>query len=368
MSLAKGANAGRRVTLPMNIELTRSPDEIRTLFGAMSAREDVADLLEVSYATLVYHIFRSSPARKYKEFEVRKRSGGVRIIRAPQTHLKILQQKLNFALSCVYEPKRCAHGFVKGRSTVSNARPHTNAMWVLNVDIVDFFPSINLGRVRGAFMKAPFNLPPPVATILARIACEFNQLPQGAPSSPMIANIVAAKLDSNVKLLAARNKCSYTRYADDLTFSTYQRDFPEDLAGFVSVGDIVKVGVGAQLQEIITQNGFHVHVDKVALRSRAERQEVTGVVVNTKLNVPRQYLRNVRAILHAWRKFGYSLAHATFTAEYAKRGRLGGLPSARLVDHVHGKLAYLSMVRGKADPLMLRLRADFQHLRARDGV
>src|SRR5262245_861348 len=137
----------------MKIELDRTPDAQRSRFTAVVTPFDVADLLEVDYSTLVYHLYRIPAQIRYKTFVVRKRAGGARVIRSPQTHLKILQQKLATILANTYSPRRCVHGFVEGRSSVSNASPHVGAAWVLNVDLQDFFPSINFGRVRGLFMS-----------------------------------------------------------------------------------------------------------------------------------------------------------------------------------------------------------------------
>lgn len=352
----------------MRLDLSRDAAALRARFSTVDSAHDVADLLEVSYATLVYHLYRVPPMHRYKEFAIRKRSGGLRPIRAPRTHLKILQQKLNTVLQSIYNPRRCAHGFVSGRSTVTNAERHVGSTWVLNVDLADFFPSIHFGRVRGMFQAAPFDRPPAAATVLAQLCCFKNELPQGAPTSPFVSNIMAARLDGELLRLAAEHECVYSRYADDLTFSTYRPDFPDALGCLVSIGDTVKVGVGEALEAAIERNGFVVAESKVRLHYRTERQQVTGVVVNKKLNVPRRYVRELRAILHSWRQTGYAVASARYADKFAKGDQHPLLPPSAFVDFVKGKIGYLSMVRGPADHIVVDYVDQLRDLRRRDGV
>ncbi|MFM7372884.1 MAG: reverse transcriptase domain-containing protein, partial [Sphaerospermopsis kisseleviana] len=108
---------------------------------------------------------------------------------------------------------------------VTNAKNHCNKKFVLNLDIKDFFPTITQQRIRGVMMSPPYNLPSQIATTISHICCYEGKLPQGAPTSPIISNIVCAKLDSELRLLAKQNKCFYTRYADDITFSTIVKNF-----------------------------------------------------------------------------------------------------------------------------------------------
>jgi len=198
----------------------------------MQHARDVAALLEVKYPDLTWHLYRRGMDTNYTTFEIKKRSGGTREIRAPISALKILQEKLCYILQLIYRVRRPVHGFAIGRSIVSNASPHVGKSFVLSVDIEDFFPSINFGRVRGMFMAAPYDVPERAATVLAQLCCYDNQLPQGAPTSPVVSNMVCGKLDSELHRLARRNRCVYTRYADDLTFSPWNPDvtrFPRAL-------------------------------------------------------------------------------------------------------------------------------------------
>lgn len=144
----------------MNIELTRSPDELREQFRALQCPADIAAMLEVSYRDLNYWIYRTPEKDRYTSFHIAKKSGASRQIDAPNPNIKILQQKLNTVLQTVYQVKPSAHGFASGKSVKTNADQHTKKRWVFNIDLDNFFHSIHFGRVRGMFMGKPYNLPP----------------------------------------------------------------------------------------------------------------------------------------------------------------------------------------------------------------
>jgi RNA-directed DNA polymerase len=191
--------------------------------------QDVATLLQFQAKSLSYIIYKKPVPARYKSFQISKRNGGIREIKAPAPDLRLLQRRLSdLLLNCVEEinesKKRkddLAHGFKRKKSIITNARKHQRRRYVFNVDLEDFFPSINFGRVRGFFIKdANFLLNAKVATILAQIACHEGVLPQGSPCSPVISNLVGHVLDIHLCKLASANGCTYSRYADDLAFST----------------------------------------------------------------------------------------------------------------------------------------------------
>jgi RNA-directed DNA polymerase len=336
----------------VNLSLSNSPDKFSSEFKALETPQDVADLLEIGLERLYYHIYIISDSKKYTIFNVSKKTGGVRTISAPITALKIIQQKFNRVLLQVYSPKPCVHSFIHDRSIVSNATKHLERKSVLNIDLEDFFPSINFGRVRGLFMGKPYNLCAPVSTILAQICCFNNQLPQGAPTSPIITNMICAQLDSQLMALAKSNRCDYTRYADDMTFSTNIRDFPTALAVLNSIGQIE---VGGELRHIIEQNGFKINSNKTRLRGRNQHQQVTGITVNKFTNVKRKLIRQIRAMLHAWEKFGFEAAQSEFYKQYDKKFRSQWKTNPNFGRVVKGKIEYLGMVRGKNDPIYVNL-------------
>lgn len=214
------------------LALVGTPDELRKKFLALKTRAGVAEFLDIPLSQLTYHLFTVEATGRYSKFNIAKRSGALREIQSPATALKLIQRKLNQALSCVYQPRNAVHGFVTSRglsaprNIVSNARVHLGAEFILNVDLKDFFPSINFGRVRGMFARKPYGLGVKAATVLAQVCCFENGLPQGAPTSPIISNMICGKLDADLQKLAQRYNCLYSRYADDITFSTHAKSFP----------------------------------------------------------------------------------------------------------------------------------------------
>lgn len=336
--------------------LVATPSELKAKFLVLATRRDVANILEVPYALLVYHLFKTNPDTRYRSFDLAKRRGGTRTISAPSGGLKILQRKLNQILQLVYTPPHSAHGFVLERSIASNAVRHVRHGFVLNVDIEDFFGAINFGRVRGLFLRPPYSLTTEVATTLAQLCCHKNALPQGAPTSPVVSNLICIRLDHALGHLARENNLEYSRYADDITFSTERNTFPRGIAFLTSETGGKSATVGGRLRHLIESNGFRINDRKVKLQSSIYRQEVTGLVVNRKRNVKREFVRQIRAMLHAINKFGEPAASAEFANKYDKRRTLKPRQPS-LIHVVAGKIHFLAMVRGNDDPLYQKYRA-----------
>ena len=274
---------------------------------ASTSIHELAHVLGYSAKGMAFILYGGPAEGRYSAFSIPKRSCGTRDIHAPDERLKGLQQALaRVLLKCEQEiaEKRgfmdsYSHGFEKGRSIFTNAWAHKRRRYILNLDLADFFPSINFGRVQGFFIKNKhYALQPKVATMIAQIACFQKALPQGAPSSPIIANLIAHILDIRLGRLAEAAKCSYTRYADDLTFSTNQKDFPPTLAYEVpgSAGEWVLSD--AVLKKIVG-SGFAVNDSKTRMQRRPSQQTVTGLTVNEKVNVPATYYRAARAMCHS---------------------------------------------------------------------
>ena len=283
-----------------------------TLLKAASTLRDVARLLQFQPKALSYILYIEPSITKYSSFDVPKRGGGVRKINAPSPKLLLLQQHLSDLLqNCIEEINKArkskdqlAHGFKRDRSIITNATKHQKRRYVFNIDLLDFFPTINFGRVWGFFIKdANFMLHPKVATILAQIACHENGLPQGAPSSPVISNLIGHILDIRLCKLAFANGCTYSRYADDITFSTSKPDFPSNIAVRVA-GNAHKWEVGDELQEAVVSAGFSINPLKTRMQYRSSRQVVTGLVVNRKVNIRAEYRRIVRQMAQRLFKTG----------------------------------------------------------------
>lgn len=267
---------------------------------------DVAAVLGYQPTALAYLIYKLPPAGKYAQFSVPKKSGGIRIINAPEAKLKRLQRQLSKKLyECREEieaipphRKSLSHGFRRSHSIITNARPHIRRRHVLNLDIEDFFPTFNFGRVRGFFIhNNQFKLHPDVATVIAQIACHNNELPQGAPTSPIISDLIAHLLDVRLVQLAKANTCSYSRYADDITFSTNLKTFPTDLASQSPTTPSEWI-LGAPLVKAIQRAGFTPNPTKTRMHSKTNRQAVTGLTVNRKVNIQALYYRRLRSMAH----------------------------------------------------------------------
>jgi RNA-directed DNA polymerase len=340
-----------------------TPEEQKNSFLALKTPRDLADLLGIEYSLLIYHIYKVPDSQKYKIFEIPKKSGGVRKICAPVSSLKIIQHKINEILLNIYTVKPSVYGYVKNKNIVNNANKHSRKRYVFNLDLKDFFPSINFGRVRGLFIGIPYNLPKEVATVLAQICCFHNELPQGTPTSPIVSNMICAQMDSQLQKLAMENKCFYTRYADDLTFSTSLKEFPPSIAIIRSFND---VEIGKELEEIILNNGFNINKNKIRMQQRFRREQVTGLTVNEFPNVRRNYIRQVRAMLHAWEKFGLTNAEIEYLTRYNRKYRNPQLPLPGFKQIVKGKIEFLGMVRGRKNKIFTQFLFKYNGLNRRD--
>ena len=344
----------------MSVDLSKSPQELRDEFFKLQNRDDIAKMLGITTKQLNFHLYVLPSTKRYKVFIVPKKSEEPRQISAPASPIKIIQRKLVQVLEAVYQPKLATYGFVKGRDIIKNARLHKKRRYVFNVDLENFFPTIHFGRVRGMFMKNPYNLSDEVSTILAQICCHNSILPQGAPTSPIISNMICARLDAKLKQLAKEHFCTYSRYADDITFSTSRSKFPSALA---RLSDIRQVEVGGELSSLIEENGFKVNSKKVRLQLEQQRQEVTGLIVNKYPNVPRRFLKQVRAILFAWDKYTVESTSQNYFENHAKHKYLDPKvhrpPFQKIV---LGKIQFIGMVKGRHNPIYLRLLREFCRL------
>lgn len=320
--------------------------------------KSLASVLGCDTKALVYYVYRRKQAAQYQTFEIPKRSGGTRTINAPISNLCLIQSRIATALETQRYFKSCVNGFVKGRDIKRNASFHVGRKFVFNIDLKDFFPSITFPRIYGMLINRPYLLDPKVAACIAKACTLDGILPQGAPSSPIISNLICAKLDSQLASLAHKYKCRYSRYADDITFS-FVREPPEAIAvpEYDETGELLFIDVGQVLAAIIHQNGFEINEKKVRLISRNGRQEVTGLVVNEKVNVKRRFVRQVRAMLHAWEKFGYLDAQDKYWEEYSP-----GEKKSSFEEVVRGKITFIRHVKGASDPVFQKLAIGFNRL------
>lgn len=334
------------------------------LIRAASTKRDVAAMLGVPLRTLTLVLYGRGPAAYYKTWSIKKRRfGGTREISAPRSTLWTIQSALHVILRDAYMPRPATQGFVTGRSVASNAHHHVRRRYVLTVDIEDFFPSIHLGRVRGLFRAHPFYCTPEVATVLAQLCCLDGRLPIGAPTSPVIANMICVRMDKELQNLAKDHGCYYTRYADDLTFSTNSHAFPPELATATGRGEVV---LGEELVRVLANNWFSVNGTKSRLQTTYDRQVVTGVKVNERPNVDRRYVRRIRGMIHAWHKYGLEAAQQYMSQKYTKDRYPGATPD--FLNVLRGRIEYLGMIRGQSDAMVRRFHDQYDNLIAQRGL
>lgn len=309
-------------------------------FLKLQTPQELAAFLGVSYAQhLVYNLYKVPDDRRYKTFAIQRKNGGTRNVQAPRNSPKLMQKKVSVMLQQIYEPSYAIHGYLNDRSIVTNARSDRRARHILNIDLLDFFGSINYGRVQGVFKAKPFQFSEPLATVLAQLCCYKNGLPLGTPTSPVIANIICYRLDRQMRHFARSHHCTYTRYADDITISTRKVQFPDAVAMLDSQ---LSVHLGPKLLAIIQENGFAPNPNKSRLLGKNARQEVTGLVVNDIPNIRRSDVRRIRAMLHAWDKYGHTLAQQEYYRKHATKSRLPDKELPTLEDVLRGKLVFLS--------------------------
>jgi RNA-directed DNA polymerase len=315
-----------------------------------SSLNDVAVLLGFKPAFLSYILYKQAAAEKYKSFQIPKKHGGMRSITAPLAGLKFAQKRLSDLLQeCAGEISKAkgrkdwvSHGFKIKRSIVTNASQHRHRRYVFNVDLKDFFSSINFGRVRGYFMKQnELALDTKVATVLAQIACVDNGLPQGSPCSPVISNLIAHILDMYCVKLASKAGCTYSRYADDLTFSTNKKVFPAEIAVRSEMSPH-EWAPAKELSGLVKRSGFDINPAKTRMQYRDSRQEVTGLVVNKRINVRHEYRHNVRAMVHQLLKTG---SFNTLVPEKdPASGAVTMKEKAGNLNQLHGMLSFIGFV------------------------
>lgn len=315
----------------------------------------LAAALDLQPRELRYWAFRAQSGDLYTRFQMPKRRGGSRDILAPKAPLRSIQRRILRLLCELQIQPGIVHGLIGGRNIVTNAAVHCDKPFVLNLDLKDFFPSINFGRVRGALMHKPACLQPSVATVLARLTCFDNQLPQGAPTSSFLANLVCKDLDQTLFWTAKRLGCTCTRYADDITISAWG-GFPEDLAVALDPPHGTSAAVSESLAENIELCGFTVNEKKVWLAGRRASQRVTGLIVNDrKPNVDRKLVRQIRGMIHTWEAHGLETAERVFIEKSANRYRAPWRGPPSFKHSLLGKLQFMAMVRGKSDPVFLKL-------------
>lgn len=318
--------------------------EIKTL-------ADLAGVLNIKIGTLNYYLNKGIDLKCYKSFAINKKDGGLRLIESPVTQLCYIQKTLKKQLDRLYLPKISTHGYVPKRSVYTNANPHANKNVVLNIDIKDFFPSIHFGRVMGMFQKEPFNFNKTIAVALTKLVCYNGKLPQGAPTSPIISNLIARALDNDLIKLSSKYKLLYTRYCDDITISSKAPILPASIWN-------EKETLGEELLNVFAKNNFAINYSKVRISYKSSRQMVTGLVVNLKPNIINKRYRKFRTILYYAKQYGME--------EGAKKNNFLYSNGAPNVDKfrmfLQGTINYYKMVMGIYSSKYQSLATNFNEL------
>ena len=267
----------------------------------------------------------SNSDKLYYDFKISKKAGGKRTISMPNKELLIVQKKIQEKILNNITIHDNAYGFVKNRSIIDNAKKHLNKQMILNIDLKDFFPSIHRGRVFYIF-KNICKYDNDTSYCLTKLTTYKNSVPQGAPTSPSISNIVAFMLDVRLSKIADKFNINYTRYADDITFSGKQESINNSLLKIVN--------------EVIEECGFNINKKKTRFASYAGRQEVTGLIVNNnKISIPIDYIKKIRQELYYVKKYGLKehREKVGFKNKYYKDHILGKILFVRQVDSVKGE-------------------------------
>ena len=326
---------------------------------------DNAAKFTVTEKRLAFYLSNNRKKQRYFSFTIPKKSGGTRSIHAPAPELLHLQQAVKNMLEVLYTPHESAYGFCKSRSIVDNAWLHVGRQFVFNIDLKDFFPTIEQGRVWARLQHPPFNFNKAngqlfIANFIANIACveqkvqRFSQelgwqtltksvLPQGAATSPLFSNIVSERLDRKLSGLAKSYGLKYSRYADDITFSSDHHIYNEGSS------------FRRELLKIIRDEGFLINQKKVRLQHQAYKQEVTGLTVNEKANVNKKWLIELNKWLYLWDRYGKEQAVKWYFAKHKEKTGKNFMHVEFFERHIFGQLHFLSMVKGKDDPVFLKL-------------
>lgn len=286
----------------------------------------LSQLLSITKQDLTYLLYKLKPNNCYRQFSIPKRNGGIRIINAPFNNLKIIQKKLALILLEYYEIyikdnnliHEVSYGYEKKKDIYGNANRHKNKRFILNIDLENFFDQFHFGRVCGFFNKNQyFQLSDKLSIIIANLVCYNGTLPQGAPTSPIITNLMCRSFDRQVLNLAKKYKLHYTRYVDDLTFSTNNKSFTDEYEIFF-----------AKLQTLCDKYGFPINQNKIKFQSNQSQQVVTGLCVNKKVNTINSYFKSTRAMADSLYKTN------TFTINNTEA----------TINQLHGRLNFINYI------------------------
>ncbi|MEI6312223.1 MAG: reverse transcriptase family protein [Bacteroidota bacterium] len=326
------------------------------LFVGLSNAKELSLLVKRNF----YQLEDAINNPNYRHYQIVKKKSGFRDIYEPNKLLKAIQGRINFYLQAYYaliKPTE-VNGFTinprkygKKCNILLNAEQHVNKKSLLNIDLKDFFPSITAQRVRTVFKSSLFEFNEEIATALALLVTYQGKLTTGAPSSPIVSNFICFELDQQLKSYCDERDITYSRYADDLSFSSNETISEDTILDIVS---------------IINRNDFRINEKKLRLRPWYRRQVVTGITVNEKPNVDRKLLKKIRAMLHDLKMNGLESAVCKHFGVSANE-----VPDElydRFLNRLFGYINFVGQIRGVEDPMHVRFLKEFKHIKSVQSI
>ncbi len=309
-------------------------------FKDIKSAQDLCEYLNISNKKLRFLCYGKCEY-KYTSFEIDKKNGkSKRAIKAPIKQLCFVQEKIKNELEKYYHCPNEVNGFVKGKSIVDNARRHIGKMIIINLDIKDFFTSINYGRIYGLLKSKLFGFNKEVAHLLTCLLTCRGVLPQGSPASPIVSNLIFYSIDKKLKRYCEGKNITYSRYADDITFS-FGKD--EYLSYFFY--DVTSKELNEDFERIFMNGGFSINKEKTRIQRHYMHQEVTGIKVNKKLNLSKNLKYQIRGLLNAIETYNIE----DVAKEYCKRISIqyNKTWENKILNKLSGLISYWGMVKGK---------------------
>ncbi|MBR1930901.1 MAG: retron St85 family RNA-directed DNA polymerase [Lachnospiraceae bacterium] len=300
--------------------------DVCTKYASSLLDKDLPVIFDETHLYEILQLYAIKPD-VYRKFHILGKRGKLRTICAPSRSLKLRQRWILDNILEKIPVSECCEGFRKDHSIYTNAKKHIGYEQMLNIDIKDFFPSIAEKTVIEIFHEIGYSRA--AADELGAICCHDGCLPQGAPTSPYLANLACREMDRELLEFAQNHKLIYTRYADDMTFS-----------GNVEMDKLIK-----GIVQIVYAHGFMVNTRKTRISTGNQRRLVTGIIVKKDgLAVPRNYKRKLRQEIHYCKQFGVA-NHLENTSSERK---------ANFREYLYGKAYYIKMIEPKTGEQFLR--------------
>lgn len=354
-----------------NIKRTKSVEDFVDLLNRFKKEIYGENYHPYTKGLLYYYASASIPIEKlYHEVFIEKKSGKKRQLLIPRKHIKEIQKFIKNIIEAIYTPAEYVTGFVKGRSIIDAAKPHVGHDYIFCFDIQNFFPSIYASHIYYQLISRPYSFEENVAHLITNLCCvrinnhsKYRVLPQGAPTSPILSNIAFERYDKYLLEIAKEHSLTYTRYADDLFFSSNEDVFYYDWEKDIIFGEGCLRSIIPHRLPIRFRNtppSIHVNPTKTRTLKKGQRQIVTGIIVNQKLNVKREFINDIRNILYIWKNYGYTSAQKRFNV--FKEKQKCSSPDSALINVLRGKLNFMKQVRGSEDSLYKKFKKSYDNL------